>query len=122
IGMLTGVGYPPTFPNPPLILNHDRNGNQVYPDIEFDQTTGDLWVAYTTFAPGPGQITFELYDAIEGWTQFQPDYWINKDDDTHAHNDENVHLSLVSATGTAYAIWEESDGVNSPHIYFNRTN
>jgi hypothetical protein len=121
IGMLTGIGYPPEFPDPPFILNHDREGNQVYPDIQFDQTTGDLWVAYTTFAFGPGQITFELYDADDGWTQFEPDYWINKDDPFNEHNDEHVHLFLVSSTGTAYAIWEESDGPNSPHIYFNRT-
>jgi hypothetical protein len=122
IGMLTGVGYPPTFPNAPFILNHDRAGNQVYPDIKFDQTTGDLWVAYTTFTYGPGQITFELYDAVNGWTQFQPDYFINKDDQTHQHNDEHVHLKLDSTTGTAYAIWMETSGTNSPHIYFNRTN
>ncbi len=121
IGMLTGVGYPPEFPDAPFILNHDREGDQVYPDIKFDQTTGDLWVAYTTFAFGPGQITFELYDAEDGWTQFEPDYWINKDDPLNEHNDEHVHLYLVSQTGTAYAIWEESDGPNAPHIYFNRT-
>jgi hypothetical protein len=121
IGMLSGVGYPPTFPNPPIILNHDRTGNQVYPDIEFDQTTGDLWVAYTTFTYGPGQITFELYDYEDGWTQFQPNYFINKDDNNNQHNDEHVHLFFVSSTGTAYAIWEESDGPNAPHIYFNRT-
>ena len=122
IGMLTGVGYPPLFPDPPFILNHDREGDQVYPDIEFNQITGDLWVAYTTFTYGPGQITFELYDAVDGWTQFEPDYFINKDDPNHQHNDEHVHLVLDSGTGTAYAIWEESDGPNSPHIYFNRTN
>jgi hypothetical protein len=121
IGMLSGVGYPPTFPNPPIILNHDRAGNQVYPDIEFDQTTGDLWVAYTTFATGQGQITFELYDAVDGWTQFEPNYWINKDDPTDTHIDQNVHLYFVSSTSTAYAIWQEASGPNSPHIYFNRT-
>jgi hypothetical protein len=121
IGMLIGSGYPPTFPNPPIILNHDREGNQVYPDIEFDQSTNDLWVAYTTFAYGPGQITFELYDAEDGWTQFQPNYWINKDDNLNQHDDQNVHLYFVSSTGTAYAIWEETNGPASPHIYFNRT-
>ena len=121
IGMLSGVGYPPTFPDPPFILNHDRTGNQVYPDIEFDQTNGDLWVAYTTFATGLGQITFELYDSVDGWTQFEPNYWINKDDPTDTHTDQDVHLCFVSSTSTAYAIWQEMDGPNSPHIYFNRT-
>ena len=121
IGMLSGVGYPPTFPDPPFILNHDRAGNQVYPDIEFDQTNDDLWVAYTTYAYGPGQITFELYDAVDGWTQFTPDYFVNKDDQNNQHDDQNVHLFFVSSTATAYAIWEETNGPNSPHLYFNRT-